>query len=75
MLIYFDVFYENRERKELKLDLLDEYDFPSPFPHDQFDKLDVPNNQAYVMFSSANTGNGYFYQLLRYLSAYPYKHI
>ena len=59
MRIYFLLFYENRERKELKLDLLDEYEFPSPLPNDQFDELNIPNNQAYIMFSSANTGNVY----------------
>ena len=40
----------------LKLDLLDEYQSPIPFPNDEFKELDIPNDQAYIMFSTAKTG-------------------
>ena len=40
----------------MKLDLLDEYKTPPPFPKDEFKSLDIPTNQAYIMFSTAKTG-------------------
>ena len=47
---------DRNEREHLKLDLLDEYDYPSPFPKDQFDQLNITSDQAYFMFSTAETG-------------------
>ena len=47
----------DRSKKEYyKLDLLDEYALPTPFPKDEFEKMNVENDQAYVMLSSAETG-------------------
>ena len=47
----------DRYKQEYKLDLLDEYQNPVPFPEDKFIELDLPSDQFYVMFSSAMTGN------------------
>ena len=46
----------NRDLIGMKLDLLDEYTNPAPFPKDEFDELDIPSDQAYIMFSSSKTG-------------------
>ena len=40
----------------MKLDLLDEFQTPSPFPKDKFIELDLPNDLTYAMFSSTMTG-------------------
>lgn len=50
-----DVLY--REVIDLKLDLLEEYANPAPFPNDEFDELEIPSNQAYIMFSTSKTGD------------------
>ena len=47
----------HRYKQEYKLDLLDEYQNPVPFPEDKFIELGLPSDQFYVMFSSAMTGN------------------
>ena len=47
---------DKSQREFLKLDLLNEYDFPTPFPKDQFEELNVTSDQAYIMFSTAKTG-------------------
>jgi hypothetical protein len=46
-----------RAKQDYKLDLLDEYQNPVPFPKDKFIELGLPSNQYYVMFSSVMTGN------------------
>ena len=43
---------DESQREYLKLDLLDEYNFPTPFPKDQFEELNVTSDQAYIMFST-----------------------
>ena len=48
---------DESQREYLKLDLMDEYDFPTPFPKDQFEELNIPSDQAYIMFSTAKTGD------------------
>ena len=47
----------SRDRSDLKLDLLDQYNYPDPFPNNKFDELKIPIDQAYVMFSTSKTGN------------------
>ena len=50
------VLFIDRDHVDLKLDLLEEYKTPPPFPKDEFKRLDIPTDQAYVMFSTAKTG-------------------
>ena len=38
------------------VDLLDEYDFPAPFPEDMFDVLDFQTDQAYLMLATTKSG-------------------
>ena len=47
---------DDSEMEYYKLDLLDEYALPTPFPRDESEKINVPNDQNYVMLSSAETG-------------------
>ena len=44
------------EKEYLKLDLLNEYNFPQPFPKDVFEEMNIENDQAYIMFSTRETG-------------------
>ena len=39
-----------------KVDLLDEYDFPSPMPQDMFQDAYISSNQAYIMIATNETG-------------------
>ena len=58
---------DESQREYLKLDLLDEYDYPAPFPKDQFEELNIMVDQAYIMFSTSKTGNyNTINQLLRF---------
>ena len=40
-----------------KVDLLDDYAFPAPFPDDLFEAYHADSDQAYVMLATAETGN------------------
>ena len=56
----------------MKLDLFDEYQTPYPFPNDEFKELDIPNDQAYVMFSTAKTGTFFFFKFNCRVSHFEY---
>lgn len=47
---------DDGEKEYYKLDLLDEYSFPTPFPKDEFEQMNEDSNQAYIMLSSSETG-------------------
>ena len=45
-----------RHERSLKLDLLDEYSHPEPFPKDIFGDIYADSDQAYVMLATNGTG-------------------
>ena len=44
------------EYLSFKVDLLEEYDFPSPLPKDVFESIHAETDQAYIMLSTNGTG-------------------
>ena len=50
---------DKSEKEFYKLDLLDEFAYPSPFPRDELEEMNLDTNQAYVMLSSDKTGLNY----------------
>lgn len=46
-----------KNEKKYKLDLIDDYTYPKPFPKDMFDDLYSDSDQAYIMLATAETGN------------------
>ena len=47
---------DDSEKEYYKLDLLEEYALPSPFPKDEFENFDMESDQNYLMLSSKETG-------------------